>query len=113
MPIELIGQQVSECVQQSRVLGVILDEVFEGGHGHHERRDPGVNPEPGNQFRAAAIGQLDLASVLEIVYRKVSSLMDTSTFYIGLYDAETEQLRITGAYEPATGAAQFLMGRLS
>lgn len=47
----------------------------------------------------AAIGQLDLASVLEIVYRKVSSLMDTSTFYIGLYDAETEQLRITGAYE--------------
>lgn len=46
-----------------------------------------------------AISQLDLTSVLEVVYRKVSSLMDTSSFYIGLYDAETEQLRIVGSYE--------------
>ena len=46
-----------------------------------------------------AISQLDLASVLEIVYRKVSGLMDASSFYIGLYDAESEQLRIVGSYE--------------
>lgn len=46
-----------------------------------------------------AISHLDLTSVLEMVYRKVSGLMDTSAFFIGLYDAETEQLRITGAYE--------------
>ncbi len=56
------------------------------------------------RFRAiseisAAISQLDLTSVLEIVYRKVSGLMDTSVFFIGLYDAEAEQLLITGAYE--------------
>ncbi len=46
-----------------------------------------------------AISRLDLASVLEVVYRKVSSLMDTSSFYIGLFDAEANLLHIVGSYE--------------
>jgi len=57
-----------------------------------------------DRFRAVsevslAISQLDLASVLEVVYRKVSSLMDASSFFIGLYDAEAETLHIVGSYE--------------
>lgn len=57
-----------------------------------------------DRFRAVsevslAISQLDLASVLEVVYRKVSGLMDTSSFFIGLYDAEAEKLHIVGSYE--------------
>jgi PAS domain S-box-containing protein len=46
-----------------------------------------------------AISHLDLNSVLELVYRNLSQLMDTSTFFIGLYDAETEIVRLVGAYD--------------
>jgi PAS domain S-box-containing protein len=46
-----------------------------------------------------AISQLGLRSVLELVYRKVSSLMDTSTFFIGLYDQEADLIRLVGWYE--------------
>lgn len=57
-----------------------------------------------DRFRAVsevslAISRLDLTSVLEVVYRKISSLMDTSSFFIGLYDAETEKVHIVGSYE--------------
>lgn len=46
-----------------------------------------------------AISRLNLEDVLEVVYRKISGLMDTSSFFIGLYDAEAEQVRLAGAYE--------------
>jgi PAS domain S-box-containing protein len=46
-----------------------------------------------------AISQLELRSVLEVVYRKIESLMDTSTFFIGLYDEEVQQVRLVGAYD--------------
>jgi PAS domain S-box-containing protein len=46
-----------------------------------------------------AISQLGLHSVLELVYRKLGSLMDTSTFFIGLYDHETDLIRLVGWYE--------------
>jgi PAS domain S-box-containing protein len=46
-----------------------------------------------------AISQLGLRSVLELVYRKISSLMDASTFFIGLYDREAELIRLVGWYE--------------
>ena len=46
-----------------------------------------------------AISQLDLASVLEVVYQMVSQLMDTSTFFIGLHDRETGQLHVVGSYD--------------
>jgi GAF domain-containing protein len=46
-----------------------------------------------------AISQLELRSVLEVVYRKIESLMDTSTFFIGLYDEEAQQVRLVGAYD--------------
>jgi PAS domain S-box-containing protein len=46
-----------------------------------------------------AISRLDLEDVLEVVYRKISNLMDTSSFFIGLYDAEAGQVLLAGAYE--------------
>lgn len=46
-----------------------------------------------------AINHLDLASMLEVLYRRISSLMDTSSFYVALYDSEPGQVRLTGAYE--------------
>ena len=46
-----------------------------------------------------AISQLELRSVLEVVYRKIESLMDASTFFIGLYDEEAGQVRLVGAYD--------------
>jgi GAF domain-containing protein len=46
-----------------------------------------------------AISQLDLPSVLELVYRNISSLMDAQTFYIGLHDQEAGLVRLLGAYE--------------
>jgi PAS domain S-box-containing protein len=46
-----------------------------------------------------AISRLDLGSVLELVYRNLSQLIDTSTFFIGLYDAEAETVQLVGAYD--------------
>ncbi|WP_162909480.1 GAF domain-containing protein [Aggregatilinea lenta] len=46
-----------------------------------------------------ALGHVDLSELLEVVYRKINRLMDATTFYIGLYNPETEMLRITGAYD--------------
>lgn len=46
-----------------------------------------------------AISRLDLPSVLEVIYRKLSALIDIPSFFIALYDAETEEIRVTGAYE--------------
>lgn len=46
-----------------------------------------------------ALGHVDLSDLLEVVYRKINRLMDTTTFYIGLYNPETEILQITGAYD--------------
>jgi PAS domain S-box-containing protein len=46
-----------------------------------------------------AISQLELRSVLEVVYGKIESLMDASTFFIGLYDEEAGQVRLVGAYD--------------
>ena len=46
-----------------------------------------------------AISQLDLRSVLEVVYQKISRLMDTSTFFIALHDAEAHQVQIVGSYD--------------
>lgn len=48
---------------------------------------------------SVAISRLDLNDVLEVVYRKIGSLMDTSSFFIGLYDKEMELLRLVGSYE--------------
>jgi PAS domain S-box-containing protein len=49
-----------------------------------------------------AISQLDLHSVLEVVYQKINGLMDASTFFIGLYDAEAQHVRLVGAYDHGT-----------
>ena len=46
-----------------------------------------------------ALSHLDLASLLEVIYRKVSELMDTSTFFIGLYDAEAGLVHLVGSYD--------------
>ena len=46
-----------------------------------------------------AISQLDLTSVLEMVYQNVAGLMDASTFFIGLLDAETQVVHIVGSYD--------------
>ncbi len=46
-----------------------------------------------------AISQLDLGSVLELVYQNISRLMDTSTFFIALLDAEAHQVKIVGSYD--------------
>ncbi|HEX3050145.1 MAG TPA: GAF domain-containing protein [Aggregatilineaceae bacterium] len=46
-----------------------------------------------------AISRLDLRSVLEVVYLKISALMDTTSFYIGLYDSEAGVIRIVGGYD--------------
>lgn len=46
-----------------------------------------------------ALSHLNLASLLEVVYRKASGLMDTSTFFIGLYDAEAGLVHLVGSYD--------------
>jgi len=46
-----------------------------------------------------AISFLDLKGVLEVVYEKLRGLMDTTTFYIGLYDAEAGTITFAGSYE--------------
>ncbi len=46
-----------------------------------------------------AISQLDLRSVLELVYQNVSRLMDTTTFFIGLLDAEADMVHLVGSYD--------------
>lgn len=46
-----------------------------------------------------AISQLGLRSVLELVYQNVSRLMDTSTFFIGLLDAEANVVHLMGSYD--------------
>ncbi|MBN1679466.1 MAG: GAF domain-containing protein [Anaerolineae bacterium] len=46
-----------------------------------------------------AIRQLDLDSVLEVVYQKISSLMQIDTFFIGLHEPETHVIRRVGTYE--------------
>lgn len=46
-----------------------------------------------------ALGHLDLNGLLEVVYQKVNNLMDATTFYIALYNQETQQVQLTGAYE--------------
>lgn len=46
-----------------------------------------------------AISQLDLTSVLEMIYQYVARLMDASTFFIGLLDAEAHVVHIVGSYD--------------
>jgi signal transduction histidine kinase len=46
-----------------------------------------------------ALGHVDLGGLLDVVYQKINSLMDATTFYIGLYNPETQVVRITGAYD--------------
>ena len=46
-----------------------------------------------------AISQLDLRSLLEVVYHKISALTDTSTFFIGLHDAEAGTVHLVGSYD--------------
>ncbi|MBN1200875.1 MAG: GAF domain-containing protein [Anaerolineae bacterium] len=46
-----------------------------------------------------AISHLSLRDVADVVYRKISGLMDASTFFIGLYDSEADSVHIIGAYE--------------
>ncbi len=46
-----------------------------------------------------AISRLDLRSVLDVVYFKISALMDATSFYIGLYDSEAGVIRIVGGYD--------------
>jgi PAS domain S-box-containing protein len=46
-----------------------------------------------------AISQLNLRDVLELIYRKVSELMDTTTFFIGLYHPEMNMVHLVGSYD--------------
>jgi len=46
-----------------------------------------------------ALSHLDLASLLEVVYRKANGLMDATTFFIGLYDAEAGLVHLVGSYD--------------
>ena len=46
-----------------------------------------------------AIASLDVDEVLRVVHRQLSELMDTSTFYIALYDSETGDIRFSMAYD--------------
>lgn len=46
-----------------------------------------------------AISQLDLTSVLEMIYQNVARLMDASTFFIGLLDAEAQVVHLVGSYD--------------
>ncbi|MEP0762124.1 MAG: GAF domain-containing protein, partial [Chloroflexota bacterium] len=46
-----------------------------------------------------AISQLDLTSVLEMIYQNVARLMDVSTFFIGLLDAEAQVVHLVGSYD--------------
>lgn len=48
---------------------------------------------------ALAVSRLDLDSVLEVVYQEVSKLMDTSSFFIGLYDKDAEMIHLKHIYD--------------
>ena len=41
---------------------------------------------------ALAISRLDLEGVLEVIYQEISILLDTSSFYVGLYDEKSKTL---------------------
>ncbi|MBZ0321074.1 MAG: GAF domain-containing protein [Anaerolineae bacterium] len=46
-----------------------------------------------------AVSRLDLHGVLEIAYQKLSQVMDTRSFYIGVYNPETRQFWLTQTYD--------------
>ncbi len=46
-----------------------------------------------------AISQLELTSVLEMIYQNIARLMDASTFFIGLLGAEAQVVHIVGSYD--------------
>ncbi len=46
-----------------------------------------------------AVSRLDLQGVLEVAYQKLSRVMDTRSFYIGVFNPETRQFWLTQAYD--------------
>jgi len=74
-------------------------------HARPQPRDPLAEEQRrAERFRALydvnqAISQLDLRSVLEVVYRKLTGLMDTTTFFIGLYDPTHDRVQLVGSYD--------------
>jgi PAS domain S-box-containing protein len=46
-----------------------------------------------------AVSRLDLDSVLEVVYQEVTKLMDTSSFFIGLYDSNSKRIELKHVYD--------------
>ncbi len=46
-----------------------------------------------------AVSRLDLVGVLETVHREVGKLMDTSFFYVGLYDSTTGHISLKHIYD--------------
>lgn len=47
----------------------------------------------------SAMGNLEIEAVLEVIYAKLSELIDTRTFYIGLFNPETRELRLKNVYD--------------
>ncbi|MCI0710136.1 MAG: GAF domain-containing protein [Chloroflexi bacterium] len=56
---------------------------------------------------ALAVSRLDLDSVLEVVYQEVTKLMDTSSFFIGLYDANSRIIELRHVYDHGERMADF------
>lgn len=51
---------------------------------------------------ALAVSRLDLDNVLRTVYEEISELMDTSSFFIGLYDAQAHTITLRQVYDSGT-----------
>lgn len=48
---------------------------------------------------SVAVSRLDIDQLIEVIYHEVSKFMDTSFFYIGLYDQDNQTLTLKGAYD--------------
>ncbi len=46
-----------------------------------------------------AISEPNVAAVIRLVHKQIAQLMDTSSFYIGLYDAETDEMQFRLLYD--------------
>lgn len=58
---------------------------------------------------ALAISRLDLEGVLEVVYQEISTLLDTSSFYVGLYNEKTRILDLRYVYDKGERIADYSM----
>ncbi len=83
--LESLSREVSQALERARLAEqtrTALDET------QQRTRELAIL----NEMSQALTAQTSVAGVLEVVYRFTSRLMDTTNFYIALYDAEQDEI---------------------